>query len=61
MTNVTLMGAEEVQRAGIAMRQAAEEMRQAANRIEDSLHRQRLFMDDWIERFIQAIVESKHQ
>lgn len=47
---VTLVGAEEVSTAGRSMRSAADEMRAAANQIEDSLSRHRAFLDDWLTR-----------
>ena len=43
---VTLMGAEQVQSAGVRMSSAAEEMRHAAASIEDSLTRHQRFLDD---------------
>lgn len=48
---VTLVGAEEVGSAGRSMRSAADEMRAAANQIEESLSRHRAFLDDWLTRF----------
>lgn len=52
---VTLLGTEQVQNAGRTMREAAEQMRQAAGMVDDALHRQRLFMDDWLARFEQVL------
>lgn len=55
---ITLVGAEDVQRAGAALRSAAETMQRAASSIEDSLHRHRLFLDDWLERFECTLKEN---
>ncbi len=52
---ITLLGAEDVQRAGASMRNAAESMQSAAGSLEDSLLRHRLFMDDWLMRLEEAI------
>lgn len=55
---VTLMGAEDVRCAANAIRSAAEDMRQTVGYFEDSLFRQRQFMDEWLERF-REIMEKK--
>lgn len=55
---IHLIGAEQVQSAGNAMRNAADEMKQVAISIEDSLFRQRVFLEDWLIRF-QAALDGK--
>ena len=54
---ITLMGSEDVSRAGYVMRDAAQEMHKAASIISEALHSQRLFMDDWMQRFEAAMTE----
>ncbi len=66
MDFVTLMGAEDVREAGSAMRSSAEVIRQAAGSMEDSLHRHRLFLDDWLFRLeelmkINKLIESTEE
>lgn len=60
MDYIHLMGSEDVSRAGSAMREAANEMRRAASEIESALQQHRIFMDEWISRFEQAL-EQKAQ
>jgi hypothetical protein len=52
---ITLLGTEDVQKAGSSMRSAAEGMQSAASSLEDSLSRHRQFMDDWLMRLEEAI------
>jgi hypothetical protein len=52
---VTLLGAEQVQSAANTMSHAADEMKRAANMIDDSLRSQRDFLDDWMLRFEAAV------
>ena len=52
---VHLIGAEDVRSAGSAMRAAAEDMKRAAASIEESLHRHRMFLDDWLFRLENMI------
>ena len=52
---VTLLGSEQVQKAGYAMREAAEQMQRAASLIDESLRLQRQWMDDWLLRFSRAL------
>ncbi len=47
---VTLMGAEQVQRAGSAMQSAAQDMIRAADRFQGALEQNQRFMDDWLLR-----------
>lgn len=51
MNTIHLIGAEDVQRAGRNIGDAAQTMRLCAAEIESSLERQRMFMDDWLRRF----------
>ena len=50
-----LVGAEQVQHAAAAMREAAREMQAAVNSLEWSLEQQRRFMDDWLGRLTEAL------
>ena len=52
---MTLMGAEQVQSAGRQMSSAADQMSRAAASIDETMHRQRLFMDDWLQRLEAAL------
>lgn len=47
---VTLLGAEDVSRAGYAMRDAAQRMNEASSSIAWSLEQHQRFMDDWLVR-----------
>lgn len=53
--HITLLGAEAVENAGRAMRNASEEMGHAASNLEDSLQRHRMFMDDWLQRLAHVL------
>lgn len=55
---ITLLGSEQVQSAAHQMRSAADQMQRAASQIDDSLHRHRMFLDDWLQRF-EAIIFSQ--
>jgi hypothetical protein len=55
---VTLIGTEAVQSAAITMRQAAEEMRRAANHIDESLRQNQQFLLNWLTDF-QTILRDK--
>lgn len=50
-----LIGSEDVRAGGNAIRQAAHEMQHLASQIEDSLLRHRQFLDDWLNRFVDAL------
>ena len=52
---VTLLGAEDVQRAGNTMCAAADRMQFAANSISDTADRQQRYMEEWMERFERAV------
>ncbi len=54
---ITLIGAEDVVRAGHAISSAASQMQSAANSISESVHQQQQHMDEWIIRFEEAISE----
>ncbi len=54
---ITLLGAENVQRAGHEMASAAAEMSRAAASFEESLYRQRIWLDEWLDRL--ALVMTK--
>ena len=56
---ITLMGSEDVSRAGRNMQSAAEQMSRAASSIEDSLFRHRQFLDDWIQRLESVMQEAR--
>lgn len=51
---VTLMGAEQVQNAGIAMRGAAESMGRAASQIDDATMRHTRALEELVSRFETA-------
>lgn len=53
--HVTLLGAEQVQNAGYAMKSAAEQMIRAAGYQQEALQQHQRFMDDWLSRFEAAI------
>lgn len=55
MEYVTLMGAEDVSRAGYTMRSAASDMLRAASSISESLDQHQRFMNEWLDRFTAAI------
>lgn len=55
---ITLLGAENVQAAGSAMKNAAGQMIQVAYMIDDSLQRHRLFLDNWLERLEEIYREA---
>lgn len=52
---VTLLGSEQVARAGSSMQSAAEQMSRAASEISEALQRHERFMDDWLARFEAAM------
>ena len=55
---ITLLGAEDVQRAGNNISTAAETMSRAAASIEDSLFRHRQFLDDFLLR-VENIIKNE--
>lgn len=52
---IHLIGAEDVQRAGRSIASAAETMNWAAGYLDETLQRHQRFMDDWLERFTEAM------
>ena len=56
---IHLIGAEDVRRAGSQMQSAASDMRRTASSFEDSLHRHRLFMDEWLGR-LETVLTDKN-
>lgn len=57
---VTLIGAEDVSRAGSRMLDAAAEMHRAAATIDTALERHRQFMDDWLSRLDGTLQDRTH-
>jgi hypothetical protein len=51
METIVLMGAEDVQKAGYAMREAAADMMRAAGEIREALEATRRWHDEWIASF----------
>ena len=56
--HITLMGSEDVSRAGHRMQSAAEQMSRAASTIDDALFRHQRFLDEWIQR-LEAVMQAK--
>ncbi len=52
---VTLMGADDVARAGSQMKEAADRMYQAANLIDERLTRHEQFLDEWAREFVSEM------
>lgn len=61
MEYIQLVGAEQVQHAANSISQSAETMRRVAGEIESSLHQQRQFMDDWLNRFENVLIEDRNK
>ena len=57
MRDIVLIGADDVRRAGSQISSAAESMSRSVGTVDDALHRQRLFLDDWLYRF-ECILEN---
>lgn len=55
---ITLLGTEEVQKAGSSMKGAASQIQSAAGSFEDALFRHRQFMDDWLARLEYVLKEN---
>ena len=55
---IHLIGTEDVRAAGSRMQSAAQDMRSAAGSFEDTLHRQRMFLDDWLNRLENILQEA---
>ena len=54
---VHLIGAEDVMRAGHTIAAAAEEMKRAADNIQDTMFRHHQFLEDWALRFQDRLEE----
>lgn len=52
---VILVGAEQVERAGYKIAEAADQMMRAAGYMDETMQRHQRFMDDWLSRFEQVI------
>lgn len=52
---VTLIGAEDVRRAGAAMQDAASSMQSTIGSLDQSLTLHRQYMDEWLSRFEAAV------
>lgn len=50
-----LIGEEGIRRAGNAMQEAAQDMKQAADNFDYTLHQHKIFMDDWLFRFGEIV------
>lgn len=57
---ITLIGAEEVSRAGNRMQDAANTMSSAASHLESVLTRHQQFMDDWLNRLDGVLQDRIH-
>lgn len=57
MTNqyITLIGAEDVARAGHTISSAADQMQSAASNMHDIVYRQQQYLEEWIGRFEEAV------
>jgi len=56
---IHLIGAEDIRNAAVSMRQAADDMKCAANSISETFISQRNYMDEWIGRFENAVKEMQ--
>ena len=61
METMVLMGAEQVERAGHNIKSAAESLHSTASMITDSAFQQRIWMEEWITRFEQAVDKMSRQ
>ena len=59
MEYITLMGAEDVQRAGSKMISAADQMRNASNDLSETLIAHQRFLDDWLCRFEEILTANQ--
>ncbi len=55
METMLLLGTEDVHRAASRIQDAADTMNRAAGNMDEVFHRQRLFMDEWLQRFESVI------
>lgn len=56
-----LLGTEDVQRAANNMSEAAQQMKYAANLIDEAQRRHQQFLDDWLMRFEEALARKEGQ
>ena len=56
---ITLLGAEDVSKAGYNMMSAAEIISRATANLDDTLERNRQFMTDWLQTFERILSEYK--
>ena len=61
MERIYLIGAEQVDSAGIRMRDAAHEMLRAANMISESLFKHKQDMDEFLDRLDQIMNEDEEE
>jgi len=59
MDRIILVGAQEVEHAGSAMREAAASMKQTASSLEWALTQHQRHMDDWLQRFEAALEQRE--
>ena len=59
MESIYLVGAEDVRTAAARISSAAEEMKRAANLIDEAFRNQQRFLDEWLSRFEQVVVHMK--
>jgi hypothetical protein len=59
MDFVSLLGSEDVARAGYAMRDAADSINRAASNFQATLEQHQRFMEDWLQRLEQILREVK--
>ena len=56
---ITLLGSEDVSRAGYTMRDAAQTMQNAASNMSYTFEQHQRFLDDWLSRFEQVMEKNK--
>ena len=59
MENIYLVGSEDVYRASNNMREAADTLNRAVGNLDDVFFRQQRFMEDWLAKLEQILVENK--
>jgi len=57
---ITLLGTEDVQRAARNIQDAATDISNAVANFEDSLNRQRIFLDEWLGRLEDIMKKPTH-
>lgn len=61
MDYITLLGSEDVERAGHQITRAAETMRQTAADMDRALHQHRVWMDEWLNRLASILEMEREQ